>query len=104
MSFNVTATPTPDPDMYVRRSNKVTVDAPYGSAPVITLSRESIPFKNGAKMAGVETENFILGRNYAAVATDQVTMGSGKTLTIAELAEAIGLFGDLWDRQDHPTL
>jgi hypothetical protein len=34
------------------------------------------------------------------VATDTATLASGKTITVAEIAEAISLLGDAWEQQE----
>jgi hypothetical protein len=99
MAIEIKANQVEQPDTIKRRTFKVVIDSPMSEAPEIVLSREIVPFKNGVQIVG--GSEFQIAREFSKVQDETIAMAGGFVLTVAQVAQAIALFGDKWDREDN---
>lgn len=90
----ITATPAL-PVSATNRTVRVQIDVPYQGTPVVEVFRETLHLdgNGGCLLKDPWTS---LSRTYAAVAAQSVTLSGGKTVTGAEMYEAIAAFCDMW--------
>ena len=81
----------------VPRTRLLVIDAPKNADPTIQVHRQQAIVVDGQPF---ERPTRIIRRRYSAVTGDTATLASGKTVTVAEIAEAISLLGDAWERQE----
>lgn len=80
------------------RVAEVVISAPAGADPIIAISRE-----RSKSVAGEVISRQIFStssRKFSAIASESVTLASGKTLTPAEMQEAIVLYAARWKTED----
>jgi hypothetical protein len=97
MAIETKANSVEQPDVIKRRTFKVIIESPMSESPEIVLSREIVPFKNGVQIVG--GSEFQIAREFSKVQNETVTV-AGLVLSVVQIAEAIALFGDKWDRED----
>lgn len=91
------ANPPPTDPIPAPRTRLLVIDAPKGADPTIQVHRQEAVVLGGQAF---ERPTRILRRHYSAVATATATLAGGKTVTVAEIAEAISLLGDAWEQQE----
>ena len=89
--------PPPTDPIPAPRTRLLVIDAPKGADPTIKVHRQQAVLVDGQAF---ERPTRIISRRYSAVATATATLASGKTITVAEIAEAISLLGDAWEQQE----
>jgi len=85
-------TPTP-----TARTRLVVIDTPRGEDPTIQFHRQRAVVVDGQAFV---RPTGIVTRRFSAVAKETVTLADGRTLSAADIAEAISLFGDAWDAEE----
>lgn len=99
MAIEIKAEQVEQPDTIKRRTFKVIIESPMSGATEIVLHRQILPIKNGVQIVG--GSEFFISRNFSKVQDETVAMADGQVLTVAQVAQAVALFGDKWDREDH---
>lgn len=99
MAIETKANQVEQPDTIKRRTFKVIINSPLSGAAEIVLSRQVMPMKNGVQIVG--GSEFQIAREFSKVQDEAIAMADGSVLTVAQLAQAIALFGDKWDREDN---
>ena len=99
MAIEIKAEQVEQPDTIKRRTFKVIIESPMSESPEIVLHREIVPFKNGVQVVG--GSEFFISREFSKVQNETIAMADGFVLTVAQVAQAVAMFGDKWDREDH---
>lgn len=99
MAIEIKAEQVEQPDTIKRRTFKVIIESPMSGATEIVLHRQILPIKNGVQIVG--GSEFFISREFSKVQDETVAMADGQVLTVAQVAQAVALFGDKWDREDH---
>lgn len=81
-----------------RRTWRLTVETPFQQDYVLTANRELIRMVDDTILSKSNTATVI--RTLSATVSDQVTLQSGKTINVAELAEAFAALVDMWEAED----
>ena len=99
MAIEIKAEQVEQPDTIKRRTFKVIIESPMSGATEIVLHRQILPIKNGVQIVG--GSEFFISREFSRVQDETVAMADGQVLTVAQVAQAVAMFGDKWDREDH---
>ena len=82
----------------VRRTWRSQFFSDFGADPRIEAFRERVYLNNGSLDSREPLPQ--ISRQLSTVASETVTLGSGKTITAMEMEEAMAAFFDKWETED----
>lgn len=82
----------------IKRTAHIEIDAPYGLSPTIEANREILEIVDGEVAQRVIAPT-VHRRLADCSPIETVTTSTGKSLTAAEIAEAVALMIDSWDSE-----
>lgn len=85
----------------VLRTRQIIIDTPVNGAYRFAAIRHVLEQDSNTQAITSERDDGEVVRMVASVAAETVTLQSGKILSVAEVAEALQLFGDKWYQADH---
>jgi hypothetical protein len=84
-----------------RRTWRINIECAYGTVPSVQAYRELVKINPDKTLDSNESAGAVTRLFTDAIANkDQVTLKSGKVISVADLAEAIPDLIDMWDQAD----
>lgn len=84
----------------VLRTRQIIIDTPVNGAYRFAAIRHDLEQDPTTQAVESEVQDGEVVRMVASVAAETVTLQSGRVIAVAEIAEALKLFGDRWYQED----
>ncbi len=97
----ITTPITEAPTAMLERSWRMNVELPDDENISLQIYRESVPVDGSNNPVGKGTQNYApVNRTLAEAGEETVRLEDGTTLSLAQIVEALDLFGDQWAEGD----